>query len=91
MEATAMTPYARKYEQLQWELLSGRQFGTISDEEEDRILERMDDYWWKMPEDERLDAERRIAETAKIEAPKAYGLVDVEVPIDGKILPRKAA
>jgi hypothetical protein len=61
-----MSHFAHRYEQLQLELLSGRGLGVMSQEDEDRILERMDECWWKMTDDERSEAERRIAEAEQI-------------------------
>jgi len=91
MGASAMNWFARRYEQLKWELLTGRGLGVLSEENEDRILEKMDECWWKMPQVERDEAERLAAEAAKIEGPDDVRLVDVEVPLRSAWFPRKVA
>ena len=86
-----MSRFARRYEQIQWELLKERGLGVMSEEEEDRILERMDVCWWKMSEDERAEAEQRIAEASMITSTDDFDLYDVEVAIESVQAPRKAA
>ena len=86
-----MTSHARMYEQLEWELLLGRQLGNLSGDDEERILERMDHHWWRMSQEEREDAERRLSEAGNIQGAGLFDLVDIEVPLDAKYAPRRAS
>lgn len=52
---------ARKYEEMMAQILLNRRFGTMSEDEEDELLEKMDDLWLEMTEKERQDYDERAA------------------------------
>lgn len=56
-----MTDAARQYAELMKTLLNGRASGQFiaAEDEEDRILELMDLYWWSMTDDEQYGVELR--------------------------------
>lgn len=57
LPASARTRYADLLDRL----LEARQAGTLTDAQEDGLLERLDLLWWAMSEPERLSIDRRVA------------------------------
>jgi hypothetical protein len=54
-----MTVAADRYRQLDDRLVNGRAADTLSDEEDDAILDEMEPLWWEMTGDERAEARER--------------------------------
>ena len=50
------------YRILEIKLLNGRINGTISETEDDKLLEEMDDLWWKLSKEEQVRANKRMAQ-----------------------------
>ena len=60
-----MTPAAHRHMELERQLVVGRALGTLSDAEEDAVLEEMGDLWWQMTDPECDEANRRAAAHAR--------------------------
>jgi hypothetical protein len=60
-----MTVANNRYLDLERHLVRGRALGTLSEAEDDRLLEQMDDLWWEMTAEECDAANRRAAEDAR--------------------------
>ncbi len=91
-----MTTAAQRYQELTRQLLEGRargefKEGSPGEAREDELLERMDDCWWEMSEQERGAADRRLEESRRIKAPDDLDVVDVAVPSGGDFMPRQVA
>ena len=79
-----MSEAASQYALLRSKLLEGRAAGTLTEQEEDELLDQMDTVWWSMPDHEQEetslglpDAERKAlaAALSKISASLEYGRV----------------
>lgn len=54
-----MTPAAQRHLQLENQLNSGRELDSLSEEDEDSLLEEMGDVWWDMTDAEHEEANHR--------------------------------
>ena len=60
-----MTEANERYLALEQQLVRGRALGTLSEAEDDHLLEQMDDLWWRMTAEECDAANKRAAEDAQ--------------------------
>jgi hypothetical protein len=52
---------AERHRELDDRLMQGRRDGTLTEIEDEKLCEEMDDCWWKMTEEERRAETRRVA------------------------------
>jgi hypothetical protein len=65
--------------------------GELPAEVESSFVERLDDLWWKLSEEEQQVYEAELADDSVPSTPEALGLVDCEVDEGDHAGPRKAA
>lgn len=83
-----MTASAR-YRQLTERLLEDESWGTLSEDEDEKIRSEMDGLWWQMTAEERADADAWLSEQ-RAKAPESLGLVEL-IDADGGPVPRRPA
>lgn len=65
-----------QYRELTLRLLENEAWGTLLEEQEDAIRDQMDELWWAMTQQERVEADEWLA-AQRAKAPDTLGLVEV--------------
>jgi hypothetical protein len=81
------------YRQLMNELLIVRETecGSLPVEVESAYVERLDDLWWRLSEQEQTGYEAELASAAAPTGPEQLDLVDCDVQEGSRSTPRRAA
>lgn len=82
---------ADRYYLVERQIMVGRARGTLTEEQEDALLEETDELWLLLTEDERSEVDRRVRSYVTSEAPEDLGLLDRSVDRGDTVAPRIAA